>query len=223
MTRRILIVVLCLVFLMPLSSLAKNSFPQGQGAKYMMMSEGSPLPTYINIYITESKFSRIGIEYFFVVGNGLFKMWQLFFMELQDRGPLKITEGYIQTSKMDNPEKMTREHFYQNKGVELSDFLMADNKDLKKLEVGKEKVQLKGFSVDATKYQKQKNGQKVTFWISPKAKPLGLVKLVSTGKNENHKYKLELVGKLVGMKAHINPAQAVSLSDKGRKFLQGPK
>ena len=72
--------------------------------------------------------------------------------------------------------------------------------------VGDELVEIAAGSTKATHNRTTGNGQKVDYWISNDAKPMGLVMLVSKiEKNENQNYSLELISLMENVKAKIVP------------------
>ncbi len=207
-----------LIILFNFSSFAQFSFKVGSGSIFdLKMKDGTS--SNLSIYVTESEFSKISIEYFFDTKNTLFgqAMWQQFQMQLTPK--LIITAGYLQTSGMPKAETMTEDFFYVNSGVQLNDFLFQKEQEIQANKVGVEQVEVPAGSIQATHYRKENGGQVVDFWITDKAKPIGLIKLVSKGKKIHQNYELQLKNLGNNIKAKINPEQAVPLSKEGRAIL----
>ena len=212
---------LLLFFLLSFSctSFAVN-YVVGEGSEFKMYSEKTE-PVYLSIYITESSFTKLGVEYYFAAG-GIFgvEVWQQFGLGLQNK-ILSLDEGYILSNKMKKAEIMTPEFLKNNKnGVQIEDFFFSKMGDIEKFKIGVEKVEVPAGNITCTHYQKMRDDQTVDFWISDKAGALGLVKLVSKGKtNKNHNYRIELQSLIKNVKAKIKKSEAVPLTEKGRLFL----
>lgn len=178
----------------------------------------------LNIYITESSFTKLGIEYFFSTGLLGMDVWQQFILGINNKS-LSLDEGYILSSEMKKPEIMTRDFLNNNPdGVNVEDFFFSKNADIEKYKIGMEKVEVPAGSIFTTHYRQNKKGQTVDFWISDKAGAIGLVKLISKGStNKDQDYTIELMSLLKNVKPKINPKEAVPLTDKGRLFLNKPK
>jgi hypothetical protein len=201
------------------SSFAVN-YVVGEGSEFKMYSEKTE-PVYLSIYITESSFTKLGVEYYFAAG-GIFgaEVWQQFGLGIQNK-TLTLDEGYILSNNMKKAEIMTPEFLKNNKGgVQIEDFFFSKMGEIEKFKIGIEKIEVPAGLITCTHYQKVRDDQTVDFWISDKAGALGLVKLVSQGKKDkNHNYKIELQALIKNVKAKINKKEAVPLSEKGRLFL----
>jgi hypothetical protein len=207
------------LFAFSFSSLAVN-YVVGEGAEFKMYSEKTE-PVFLSIYITESSFTKLGVEYYFAAG-GIFgvEVWQQFGLGLQNK-TLTLDEGYILSNNMKNAEIMTPEFLKNNKsGVQIEDFFFSSASEIEKYKLGIEKVEVPAGNITCTHYQKTRDDQTVDFWISDKAGALGLVKLISKGKtNKNLNYRIELQSLIKNVKAKINKNRAVPLTEKGRLFL----
>lgn len=209
------IILICLLS----SSYAKKTFNVGDGARYNLQFEDSS-PLTLNIYISESSFTRLGVEYFFEDQLGMTKVWQQYVLGLKNQGPLSLLEGYIYSNSMKNPEKMTDQYLNLNEGVRLNDFLFQKKEELEPFKVKSELVEVPAGQVQATHYRKSRDGQIVDFWISPEAKPISLIKLNSKGKKKEQNYSLELKELLRDVKATIDSKKAVDLSEAGKSLLK---
>lgn len=204
-------------------NLHAEAFKQGTGSRYKMVSENGTTAD-LSIYISESSFTKLGVEYFFST-DGIIKsqMWQQFIFKIVDNGPLAIQAGYIKTSEFPKPEALTSEYLNVNNGVQVNDFIFAKKKELDKFKIKQELVEVPAGEIIATHYRKKRNGQVVDFWITDETKPIGLVKLISKNpKNPDHNYQLELLNLLKNVKPTITPKVAVPLTDKGKSILPKP-
>ncbi len=173
----------------------------------------------LSIYITESSFTKLGVEYFLSTGGLLgVQAWQQFIMGINPSG-LTLEQGYIQTPDMKAPEIMTKDFQMNNQnGVQVEDFFFKKESDIEKYKIGMETVEVPAGSILCTHYRKKRSNQVVDFWISDKAGAIGLVKLVSSG-SPDQTYSIELSSLLTNVKAKINPQIAVPLTEKGKMFI----
>jgi len=201
------------------SSFAVN-YVVGEGSEFKMYSEKTE-PVNLSIYVTESSFTKLGVEYYFAAG-GIFgvELWQQFGLAIQDK-TLSLDEGYILSNNMKKAEIMTPEFLKNNKGgVQIEDFFFSKMGEIEKFKIGIEKIEVPAGHITCTHYQKMRDDQTIDFWISDKAGAMGLVKLISQGKKDkNHNYRIELQALIKNVKAKINKKEAVPLSEKGRLFL----
>lgn len=212
-----------LVFLLSLNVFG-NSFKVGTGSQFnLKMEKGGNAD--LNIYITESTFTSLSVEYFFFANLGIVqhKMWQQFQFQIKANSPIELKNGYVKNADMTAPEKLTPDYFKVNTGVQVNDFLFSKAEEIEKLKIGVEKIRIPAGSIKASHYRQSNNGQTVDFWISDQAKPIGLVKLISKNeKNPDHNYTIELKTLMKNVKAGIDPSAAVPLTDKGRAALAKP-
>lgn len=212
------------LFFFTTSFAGTKEYTPGTGSEFKFTSENGE-KVNLSIYITESSFSKLGVEYFFST-SGLIQtqVWQQFIMGIADSG-LSLDNGYVLSSDMKAPEIMTKEFRENNgNGVDVQDFFFSKSSEIEKFKMGVEKIEVPAGNITTTHYQKKRGDQTVDFWISDNAGAIGLVKLVSKGKpNTNHNYKIELASLLKNVKAKIKPSEAVPLTDKGRMFLGGKK
>ncbi|MBK24328.1 MAG: hypothetical protein CME70_10060 [Halobacteriovorax sp.] len=203
-------------------ALSSETFVKGAGSEFKMNSNG--VSSKLNIYITESSFTRLGIEYHFATSGLIQKqMWQQFILGLNSDGPLSMEAGYVKTPELSKPEKLTSEYLNVNKGVKLDQFFFSKKKELQKYFIGNENIEVPAGNLQAAHYRKKNNGQVVDFWISEKVKPIGMVKLVSKNPKEMaQNYEIELVSLLRNVKATINPKEARPLTEKGKSALAIP-
>lgn len=198
----------------------------GSGSAFRMTSDKGA-SAELSIYITDSSFSRLGVEYFFSTGDFIkTQLWQQFHLALSGVRPgdghsLTLEDGLILSDDMKRPEVMTKDFLNsKNDGVNLEDFFFKKGAEIEKLKVGVEKIEVPAGSLFASHYRRINNGQTVDFWISDKAGAIGLVKLISKGPKTSQNYTIELLSLLKNVKPKINPSEAVPLTDKGRAFLK---
>ena len=215
-----------LIFLLTLPFLIQaKDYTIGTGSEFKFNSEKSG-NVNLSIYITESSFTRLGIEYFFSTTTSIIpvQLWQQFQLGLKDHG-ITLDGGYIQSDQMKKAETMSRDFLDNNpEGVNISDFFFSKQSDIDKYKIGIETQEVPAGSILATHYRKTHADQTVDFWISDKAGEIGLVKLQSKGKtNKDHDYTIELMSLLKNVKAKINPKEAVPLSEQGKALLSKEK
>lgn len=179
----------------------------------------------LSIYISESSFTKLGVEYFFSSQNDLVPVesWQQFTFGIKDSG-LSLDAGFIQSQEMSKPEIMSAEFLHNNDGIKIDDFFFSKGAEIEKNKIGIEIIEVPAGSILATHYRKSRNDQTVDFWIADKAGAIGLVKLISKGpNNKDQNYTIELMSLLKNVKPKINPLVSVPLTEKGRMFLGKPR
>lgn len=203
-------------------AIGEDKFTIGSGSEFSMNSNG--ISSKLNIYITESSFTRLGIEYYFETSGFIQKkMWQQFILGIHNDGPLSIEAAYVKTPELSKPEKLTSEYLNVNKGVKLEQFFFSNKSQIDKYKVGSESIEVPAGNLTAIHYRKKNNGQVVDFWISDQVKPIGLVKLSSKNpKVAEQNYEIELVSLLVNVKATIDSKKSRSLTEAGKKALAIP-
>lgn len=202
-----------------------SSFTPGKGTLYQLEVKGQKIPVDVSIYVANSTSSSVNIEYFISSRESLLpvEMWQQFEIAPSTSGT-KVLKGFVQTKELKNPETLTGEYLSGFDGVKVNDFLFSNEGDIGKNKVGDEIVQVPAGKDKATHYRTVSNGQTIDYWISPSAKPIGLVKLVSTHPSDEKKnYKLELTSLMKNVKPYIDPSKAVPLSELGKSFLAKPE
>jgi hypothetical protein len=214
------IFIILAVIVCNLSWAGTKEYVVGSGSEFKFSgSKGENIS--LSIYITDSSFTKLGVEYFFTTGGLLAtEAWQQFHMGLNSTG-LSLEAGFIMSSEMSKPEMMNADFRNNNEGgVKVEDFFFSKLSDIEKYKVGTENIEVPAGNIISTHYQKKREEQVVDFWISDKAGAIGLVKLISKGSaNPHQNYTLELMSLIKNVKAKINPKEAVPLSDKGRMFL----
>lgn len=189
----------------------------GAGAKYEMSFQGQVAD--IAMAVVSSSSQRTDIE-IYMSTMGTLQMWQRFHLKKASSGGLKVSDGYIYFKKLPRPQRLTDAYLRgYSDGAQMHDFLFADKRSIEKYKVSSGKVTVKAGQVKATQYRVLSNGQTVEFWISDEAKPLGLVKLISSGNKPKQNYSLEMTTLIKGVKAKIDPKRAEPLNKKGRSFL----
>jgi hypothetical protein len=196
-----------------------ETFVVGTGSEFIMKSPDVGKAN-LQITIAQSSFSHLGIEMNFKDSLGLSQVSQRFDLSLKNQGPLVLEKGYFQANNTKGPLKMT-DNFLKlnNDGVQLTNFLFSTKKEINKLKVGREIVEVPGGTLYCTHYRKTRADQTVDFWISDSVKPIGLVKLISQGKKKAHQYTLELNSLIKGAVPIIDPAKARSISKKDKALF----
>ena len=202
---------------------AENPFTKGSGSKFSLTMKNSP-SAELSIYVTESSNENIAVEYFFLAQNTFIqtKMWQQFHLKMSNN-KINIHKGFVKIPENPAPEIMDPQMFQQKDGVQLNDFLFSKKEGMNKFKVSEGKVEVPAGSVQAIHYRKKNGDQTVDFWISDQAKPIGLVKLISTNpKKDTQNYKVELLTLVTNVKASIDPSKAVKMSEKTKQRLSNP-
>lgn len=214
-----------LVLLLSFNLLAEAVFQKGSGAEYQLKFEDSTAAN-ISIYLADVQDKTMSIEYFFSNNTGLIPInfWQQYQVKKEASGPLELINGYVYAPELKAPEKITKEYFNVNKGVEVNDFLFTKKEEIQKFYLGDEEVSVPAGTVKASHYRKSKDGQTIDFWISEVARPIGLIKLISKQKdNPTNNYEIALSSIVKNVTATIDPKKAVPLTDQGKGYLAKPK
>lgn len=213
-----------IILLLSFHLLAEAVFQKGSGAEYQLKFKDSTAAN-ISIYLADVQNKTMSIEYFFNNSAGLIPInfWQQYQVKKEGSGPIELINGYVYAPEFKAPEKITKEYFNVNKGVEVNDFLFTKKGEIQKFYLGDEEVTVPAGTVKASHYRKSKNGQTIDFWISEVARPIGLIKLVSQQVgNPTNNYQLELTSLVKNVKATIDPKQAKPLSKYGKAYLAKP-
>ncbi len=202
----------------------QKSFPKGKGSTFKLTMRDSA-PIDLSIYVASSTATSANIEYFMNATGSLIpiEMWQQFEIKIVS-GKADVVSGYVKTKELKKPEIMPSEYLQGFDGVKVNDFLFATKAELDKSKISEDEIEIPAGKTKATHYRTINNSQTVDYWISDEAKPIGLVKLVSTSlKVSNQNYKIELKSLMDNVKAAINPTEAGPLTEVGRAFLAKPE
>lgn len=201
-----------------------NGYKPGEGSKFKLEVGGQNVEVLITI-ASQSK-SQINVEMLFKQ-QGLMNMgqpmWQQFEISRGSSGALEVNKGYVFFNKLQSPEILTPDYLNGFSGVQMNSFLFADAKHYKGQYLGMQTIKTKAGPTKARHFKHTDNGQTIEYWISDEAKPIGLVKLVSTGSKRDHNYKMELASLVKNVKPKINPKKAKPLSKLARETLPDPK
>lgn len=229
--RRLVLISTCLIlsgFVLPvpshgatLSALAKD---QGNGSRFTMQSQGSTFDLNVGLLKVDPAEGRVIIEVF-AAAQLSDPLWQQFVIGMKGERPA-VEAGYIQVGDK-APMVLPKQHLVGIGGLDVSLFLVSEGdlrhgstKDLKHL--GQETIATPAGKVSCVHYRVEKPAQQLDFWISDEAKPIGLVRMVSTGTQPSDNYQLELQELLSGIAPKINPAKAGPLSDEMKAVLTRP-
>lgn len=200
------------------------SFPPGGGSRFRLTMEEAVASGTLVISIVDSSVDRLSVEYFFTTPGlqGNVEMWQQFVLAKPSTGPLELKDGYVFAKELKTPERIPADRLKGFDGVATADFFFASESELKKNWVADEVVEVPAGKVKAAKYRHERSGQVVESWVSDEAKPIGLVKIVSSGPKLAHRYRVELESVLKRVGRKIDPAKAKPLSEEGTKLLAAP-
>lgn len=226
MTRASIAVFILLVLTAPavagsLASLAKE---QGNGSRFKMQVQGSAYDLQVGLVKVDQGAGLVTVEVF-AASQLADPLWQQF--TLSARGDrLQVEAGYIQMGSR-APMKLQANHLAGTGNVEVSLFLLSEAElrggamgGMKRL--GQETITIPAGTVACDHYRLERPEQHLEFWISDKASPIGLVRLISAGKKPTDNYRLELEELLSGIAAKIDPGKAVPLSDEMKALLDRP-
>jgi len=192
-------------------SLAER-FHTGEGSKFALSLEGLTNAD-LRIYVAESKNDTVNIEtHFALAALGGVELWQQ--TQLRRNGnQISTGDAYLLAAPMTAPERFNPLEVAPQAGG-WSDFLFpkVDAKGTP------EKIHTEAGVIQATRHSLESGGTRYEFWVSDQARPIGLVKLVATGKTQ---FSLQLQSLLSNVKRKIDPATAVPLSPIGRLLLPG--
>lgn len=181
------------------------TFVPGSGALYKM--EMSGVATDISIYVADHNSGNLDIEYYFssLAGFKPIEIWQQFRFKPQNKDGeqrAELDQGWILSKELKGPRRLPKAMLKGGAGgPDLMDFVLSGESQARK--VATEMVKIPAGETKAFKFLYEKNGQKIEYWVSPDAKPMGLVKLISTGEDPKHQYKLTLQSLLKNVKAKI--------------------
>ncbi len=217
----------CLLFwaagLWPASaaSLATLAKDQGNGSRFTMTNQGTSYDLHVGLVKVDRAASRAVIEVY-AAAQFADPLWQQFTLAVKSDRPV-VESGYIQIGAK-APMRMPDKSLAGTGSLDMSMFLLSESdlkggstRDMKLL--GQEKISTPAGTVQCTHYRVDKPEQKLDFWVSDEAKPIGLVRMVSVGKKPIDTYQLELQELLSGIAPKINPANAVPLSDEVKAIL----
>jgi hypothetical protein len=117
---------------------------------------------------------------------------------------------------------LTDEYLKGFDGAQISTFMFESADELRQSKVGIEKITVPAGTVEATHYRIIDRDQTVDFWIHESAKPIGIVKMISTGKSLKLNYSLELKSLMTNSAPKIDPKKARPLTKEAKEFLPKP-
>ena len=191
---------------------------KGSGARFeLTLSTG---PAEVAIIVADSTKHEAALEYYFkdLAFSGV-EMWQRF--HVRPHGiKLKLTEGYVLMPNLSQQGmKLTHDYLKGFDGVQLSSFMVGSQDELNSMKIGVEKVTVPAGTVEATHYRVKQRGQTIDFWTHDSAKPVGVVKVVSSGKSIKHNYTMKLKSLLQNGKPKIDPKKAGPLTETAKTYL----
>jgi hypothetical protein len=205
-------------------SLASLAGEQGNGSRFKMQAQGGTYDLQVGLVRVDQNFGLVTIEVF-AAAQFADPLWQQFILSTSGNRP-KVEVGYIQIGKR-SPMKLQASHLAGTSNLDINLFLLSEAElrresmgGMKSL--GKETLNTKAGTVDCGHYRLEGPEQNLDLWISDEARPVGLVRLVSTGKKPADNYRLELEELLSGIAAKIDPGRAVPLSEDMKALLSRP-
>lgn len=202
----------------PLENLSKE---QGNGSHFTMYHEGSAYDLQVALIRVDTAARRVVIEVF-AAAQLSEPLWQQFHLSVKGSRPT-VEAGYIQMGNK-APMRLPDTHLSGMGNLDMSLFLLSEAelqwsaKDGPK-RLGQEKIQTPAGAVTCSHFRLERSGQQVDFWVSDVARPIGLVRMVSAGRESIDNYKLELAELLSGVVAKIDPVKAGPLSEEMKAIL----
>ena len=195
--------------------------PPGEGAEYEVQLKTGAAKVMI-YFVKPENSNEKAVEMYFEAKGMLspIVMWQQFHLK-KAGARLEVKKGFIHAPKFQT-RILDKDYLKGFDGVQMNQFLISSEEDLKRHFVKKEKVTVKAGTVEASHYRMERNGQVVDFWIHHEAKPIGLVKLESKGDKVSQNYSMGLTRLVTGVGTKINPADAKPMDDTTRAFLPKP-
>lgn len=203
------------------ASLAGLAKGQGSGSRFTLESQGSTFDMNVGLVKVDAARDRAVIE---VYASDQFSdpLWQQFTLDVKGDRPA-VESGYIQVGDK-APMILPKQYLSGIGNLDVSLFLLSEadlragnSKELKSL--GRETITTQAGTVTCSHYRVDKGGQTLDFWVSDEAKPIGLVRMHSTGKKKEDTYRLELKELLSGIAAKIDSSKAGPLSDEMKAIL----
>lgn len=203
----------------PLAGLVKE---QGNGSRFTMQSQGTTFDLNVGLLKVDSAAGRAVIEVF-AAAQLSDPLWQQFVLGVKGERPV-VESGYIQVGNK-APMVLPKQHLTGVGSLDMGLFLLSESELRKggsarglKL-VGQETLTTAAGKVACSHYRVENAGQKVDMWISDEARPIGLVRMVSSGKQPTENYQLDLQELLSGIAPKIDPAKAGPLSQEMKEIL----
>ncbi len=177
----------------------------------------------IAITVASRTSSDVALEFYFkdLSFTGI-EMWQRF--HVQPKGKkLTLSQGYVLMPQLGgDPFILTDEYLKGFDGAQISTFMFESADELRQAKVGIEKITVPAGTLEATHYRIIDRDQTVDFWTHESAKPIGIVKMISTGKSLKHNYSLELKSLVTNSAPKIDPKTARPLTKEAKEFLPKP-
>ncbi len=134
-------------------------------------------------------------------------------------GKIQILKGIMKIPMIEKPQILPAEYLEGFSGVQVKSFLIGSSKDIDGKKVGEEAISAGGKTYQTTHYRHVENGQTIDYWISDAAKPMGLIKIESSGSSQSQNYKMTLKNSVSGVTTQINERDAEPLNDTAKTFL----
>jgi hypothetical protein len=204
------------------ASLAGLAKEQGNGSRFKLYYQSSANDMQVALTNVDPGKSKVVIEVF-AAAEMSEPLWQQFVLGVSGDKPT-VEAGYLQLGNSGAPMKFDAKNLAGVGGLDVSLFMMTEA-DLRngvprgmKL-IGRESVTTPAGKVACSHLRLDSAAQKLDFWISDEARPIGLVRMVSEGKKDTDNYRLELQELLSGVAAKIDPTRAGPMTDQMKSML----
>ncbi|MCB0386012.1 MAG: hypothetical protein KDD43_11515, partial [Bdellovibrionales bacterium] len=190
---------------------------KGTGARFdLELSSGK---AEVAITVAESSNKEVALEYYFKDLSFIgIEMWQRFHVRPQGK-KLQLSDGYVLMPQFGQAMKLTPDYLQGFDGVQVSSFMMGSEDELNAHKIGVEKITVPAGTVEAVHYRVKERDQTIDFWVHESAKPVGIVKIVSSGKEIKHNYTMQLKSLLQNSSPKIDPKKAGPLTKEAKTFL----
>jgi hypothetical protein len=196
-------------------------FTPGNGARYQL-TLGEGLESEAEIYVSEASPNIVGFEMHFktsLLGMPI-ELWQQTRYEKRADGKIVPLDAFFQSKEMKRAELFELEQIRSPEALQVGDILLQDPNAMTPLRIGQENLLTQLGLFETVHFRRSKAGHTLDYWLNPKLKPLGIVRIESRGKNT---YTLNLITLLRKMDRKINPTEASALTTEGRDLLSTPR
>jgi len=193
-------------------------FPAGAGSRFAFLSPMVKGELVVSIAASSEK--QIVLECFFSAAGT--EMWEQFTIDLSSGTP-SVSSGYILTGGARVPEQIPSDMLRGLDAVDLADFLIADRAQIERYKKGDELLRIPASRapVQTSRYEHNKSGQTITYWLSDAVRPLRIARIESKGNKTGRTYKLDLLTLMRNVGRKIDPTTAVPMSPQTREWLLG--
>lgn len=219
---RLLFFVLCAASNPTFSQNIENTLiTPGEGAEYQLQLRMGEAKVALYFVPAPNKKLKAIEMYFETPGMGRpIQLWQQFHLA-KPGNKIHVKNAFIFSYNF-GVRRLDKEYLKGFDGVQLNQFLVSSQEELKKHFISQERIQVPAGVVNAHRYRVESAGQTVDFWIHHDSKPIGLVKMISKGGKASQNYSMKLTRLLSGVAQKIISKEALPMDDKTRSFLPKP-